>query len=90
LLDFEIAHVDIRAADIAQTRRGWHDPVVAGYLSHTPLSDAELQALDGLWLGGILNGVWRVLENRLAEGSELTYGFNGHVEQLDKTRPYRP
>ena len=89
LLDFELAHVDVRAADIAAARRGWHDPVVAGYLSHTPLSDAELTALDGLWLGGILVGIWRVLESRIAEGSDLTYGLHWHVEQLDKTRPYR-
>ncbi|HVM99050.1 MAG TPA: hypothetical protein VMT68_02460 [Caulobacteraceae bacterium] len=47
-------------------------------------------ALDGLWLGGILRGLWRVLEHRLAEGSELTHGPGWSLEQLDKARPYRP
>lgn len=90
VLDFELAHVDIRAADLAYARRGYHDAVVNGYLSHTSLSAAEINALDGLWLGGILNGLWRVLENRIAEGSDLAYGLSWYLEQLDKTRPYRP
>ncbi|HEX3408259.1 MAG TPA: phosphotransferase, partial [Caulobacteraceae bacterium] len=59
LFDFDCAHVDVRAYDVAAARRGYHDPVVEGYLSVTPLTDAELGALDGLWLGGILNGLWR-------------------------------
>ncbi len=89
VLDFELAHVDIRAADLAYARRGYHDAVVDGYLSHTSLSDAEIDALDGLWLGGFLNGLWRVLENRIAEGSDLAYGLGWYLEQLDKTRPYQ-
>jgi Ser/Thr protein kinase RdoA (MazF antagonist) len=90
LFDFDGAHLDVRAYDVAAARRGYHDPVVEGYLSVAPLSDAEKEALDGLWLGGILNGLWRVLEGRLAAGeTDLMYGLGWHLEQLDKTRPYR-
>jgi Ser/Thr protein kinase RdoA (MazF antagonist) len=90
LIDFELAHVDVRAADLAFSRRGYHDAVVEGYLERASLSEAELAALDGLWLGGGLSGVWRVLENRLAEGAVTTHGFDWNLEQLAKTRPYRP
>jgi Ser/Thr protein kinase RdoA (MazF antagonist) len=89
LLDFDGAHVDIRAVDVAFARRGYHDAVVDGYLSVAALSDAELDALGDLWLGGMLCGLWRVLENRVAEGSDLAYGLGWHLEQLDKTLPYR-
>ena len=89
LIDFELAHVDVRAADLAFSRRGYHDAVVEGYLERAGLSAAELAALDGLWLGGCLSGVWRVLENRLAEGAVTTHGFDWNLEQLAKTRPYR-
>jgi Ser/Thr protein kinase RdoA (MazF antagonist) len=90
LFDFDCAHVDVRAYDVAAARRGYHDAAVEGYLSVTPLSDAELDALDGLWLGGILNGLWRVLEDRLSAGeADLMYGMGWHLEQLDKTRRYR-
>jgi Ser/Thr protein kinase RdoA (MazF antagonist) len=89
LLDFEGAHVDVRATDIAWARRGYHDAVVDGYLERAKLTDAELASLDGLWLGGVFAGLWRVLEDRVAEGSELTHGLSWNLEQLDKTRPYR-
>ena len=90
LFDFDCAHLDVRAADVAAARRGYHDPVVEGYVSVTQLSGDELGALDGLWLGGILNGLWRVLEDRLAAGDgDLMYGLGWHLEQLDKIRPYR-
>ena len=92
LSDFELAHVDVRAADVAFARRGWHDAVVDGYRDVTPLTDAELSALDGLWLGGMLSGLWLVLEDRLAlgeRGTDLTFGLDWHDAQLDKTRPYR-
>lgn len=89
LFDFDGAHVDIRAVDVAAARRGYHDAVVEGYLSVAPLSDAELAALDGLWLGGALAGLWRMLESRIAEASDLTYGLGWVLDQLEKTRPYR-
>ena len=88
VLDFELAHVDHTAADVAFARRGYHDRVVDGYVARAPLSGVEIAALDGLWLGGVLRGVWRVLEDRLAEGSDLAYGLGWHLEQLEKTRPY--
>ena len=68
--------------------RGYHDAVVDGYLERATLTDAELGSLDGLWLGGILAGNWRVLEGRLADGSDLAYGMDWDLAQLDKTRPY--
>jgi Ser/Thr protein kinase RdoA (MazF antagonist) len=89
LLDFDITHVDVRAADIAMARRGYHDGVVRGYLRRAALSAAEIASLDALWLGSLLHGVWRVLENRLAEGRITTHGFEWNLEQLDKTRPHR-
>jgi Ser/Thr protein kinase RdoA (MazF antagonist) len=89
LFDFDGAHVDIRATDVAFARRGYHDAVVDGYRSVRPLFEAELEALDGLWLGGVLRGLWRVLESRIAEGSDLTYELGWYLEQFDKTRPYR-
>jgi len=89
LLDFELAHVDVRAADVAFARRGYHDAVVEGYLEKTPLSGAELGAFDGLWLGGIFAGLWRVLESRLAEGAVTAHGMDWGLAQLGKTRPYR-
>jgi Ser/Thr protein kinase RdoA (MazF antagonist) len=89
LIDFELAHVDVRAADLAYARRGYHDAVVHGYLERASLPDAQLAALDGLWLGGMLAGLWRVLDGRLAEGSDLTYGLQWDLEQLGKTRAYR-
>jgi Ser/Thr protein kinase RdoA (MazF antagonist) len=72
LLDFDLAHVDVRAADVAFARRGYHDAVVDGYLEVAGLSDAELAALDGLWLGGVLSAVWRVMENRIGLGEVTT------------------
>lgn len=89
LIDFEGAHVDVRAADVAAARRGYHDAVVAGYLSVAPLTDAELGALDGLWLGGVLAGVWRMLEAGVAARSDLAGGLGWALDQLEKTRPYR-
>ena len=88
LLDFEMAHVDVRAADLAYARRGYHDAVVTGYLERADLPAVELAALDGLWIAGILRGLWRVLENRIEERSELAYGLGWDVEQLGKTRGY--
>jgi len=89
LIDFELSHVDVRAADLAASRRGWHDAVVDGYLEVAPLAEAELAALDGLWLGGVLSGVWRVLEDRITAGeADLDHGLDWNYEQLAKTRPY--
>ncbi|MFI4974556.1 MAG: phosphotransferase enzyme family protein [Caulobacterales bacterium] len=88
LLDFELAHVDVRAADVAFARRGYHDAVVDGYLERASLSAAELAALDALWLGGVLSTVWRVLEDRLAAGDVTNHGLDWNFEQIAKTTPY--
>jgi Ser/Thr protein kinase RdoA (MazF antagonist) len=90
LFDFELTHVDVRAADVALARRGWHDPVVEGYLTRGALSDVEIGALDALWLGSVLHGVWTVLERRLAGASIDEDDLKWNLEQLGKTRPYRP
>jgi Ser/Thr protein kinase RdoA (MazF antagonist) len=89
LIDFDLAHLDVRAADVAWSRRGYHDAVVRGYQARAPLTDVELANLDALWTGGSLRGVWRVLEGRIAEGRLTTHGFDWNLDQLDKTRPYR-
>ena len=63
---------------------------------HNPLltvipvgSAAELAALDGLWLGGVLSNVWRVLEDRLAAADVTTHGLDWNFDQIAKTRPYK-
>jgi Ser/Thr protein kinase RdoA (MazF antagonist) len=89
VIDFDLAHLDVRAADVAWARRGYHDGVVRGYQRRMALTDAELANLDALWTGGSLRGVWRVLEGRLAEGRLTTHGFDWNLDQLGKTRPYR-
>ena len=85
ILDFEAAHLDAAAADLAFARRGSHDAVVWGYLERQPLSDAELAALDGLWTGAVLHGVWTVLAAQAGGIGSLDWNF----QQLGKTRPYR-
>ena len=88
LLDFDLAHLDFRASDVAAARRGYHDGVVRGYLRVARLDAEELSSLEALWLGGSLRGVWWVLESRLAEGRMSAHGLQWNIEQLEKTRPY--
>lgn len=48
LLDWDFAHPDHRAADVAVAQRGWPqaaDAILDGYESKTPLTDDELAAL---------------------------------------------
>lgn len=90
LLDFELAHVDVLAADVALARRGYHDAVVDGYLERRPLPAAQVEALDALWLGGLLHGLWWALERRRREGGAGPLQLDWHLQQLAKTRPYRP
>jgi Ser/Thr protein kinase RdoA (MazF antagonist) len=89
VLDFELAHVDLIAGDVAQSRRGSHDGVVRGYLRSALLTDAELANLDALWLACLLAGIWRELEQRLAHGPITEVGFAWTLAQLDKLRPYQ-
>lgn len=88
LLDFELAHMDVLAADLALARRGYHDAVVDGYLERRPLPQAQIEVLDALWLGGLFHGLWRALERRRAGGGTLNLDWS--LQQLAKTRPYRP
>jgi Ser/Thr protein kinase RdoA (MazF antagonist) len=90
LLDFELAHWDTAAADLAFARRGSHDAVVWGYLDHADLSLEELAALDGLWSGAVLFGAWKVIERTPREASPDPVALQWNFEQLTKTRPYRP
>ena len=89
VLDFELAHVDLLVGDVAQSRRGAHDGVVRGYLRRRSLTDVELANLDAFWLAGIMVGVWRDLEQRLARGPITEVGFKWTLAQLDKIRPYQ-
>jgi len=88
LLDFELAHVDVLASDVAQSRRGWHDGVVRGYLRHASLTDSELANLDAFWLAAVMAGVWRELERQLATGAITDMTFPWTLAQLDKIQPY--
>ncbi|HYD46603.1 MAG TPA: phosphotransferase, partial [Phenylobacterium sp.] len=45
VFDFDDARLDILAADVAHARRGYHDPVVDGYLQRRSLSAGELAGL---------------------------------------------
>lgn len=89
LVDFEMAHVDVAAADLAMSRRGYHDAVADGYLERRPLPAAQLQALDALWTGSLLFGLWQMLERWRRDGAARPADLAWHLEQLRKTRPYR-
>jgi hypothetical protein len=89
LLDFELAHVDLLASDVAQSRRGGHDGVVRGYLRNASLSDLELESLDAFWLAAVLAGVWRELARRLTIGPITEVALGSTLSQIDKIEPYR-
>jgi Ser/Thr protein kinase RdoA (MazF antagonist) len=91
VLDFELAHVDVLAVDLACARRGYHDAVVEGYLQHRALPEPQIAALDALWLGGIFHGLWRELEAWRRTGEPRPERLTGwSLQQLAKIRPYRP
>ncbi len=87
--DFELAHVDVLIGDIAQSRRGFHDGVVRGYLRRGTLSDLELANVDAFWLAAVMMGVWRELEMRLTKGPITEVAFYWTLAQLEKIRPYQ-
>jgi Ser/Thr protein kinase RdoA (MazF antagonist) len=89
LFDFELAHIDVAAADVAFARRGSHDAVVEGYLGHTALPRAHLDALDALWTGVLLAGLWRRLALADRMGELYPNAFEWEIQQLGKTRPFR-
>lgn len=86
VLDFELAHMDVLAADLAAARRGYHDGVVDGYLEVRPLPRAQVEALDALWIGLLLFGVWKAIEGWRREGRPGRLDWT--LEQLAKTRPF--
>ncbi|MGA0599416.1 phosphotransferase enzyme family protein [Caulobacter sp. KR2-114] len=89
LIDFEMAHLDVAAADLAMSRRGYHDAVVEGYCARRPLPAAQLAALDALWTGSLLFGLWRMLQAWRRDDRARPADLAWHLEQLRKTRPYQ-
>ncbi|HWA60523.1 MAG TPA: phosphotransferase [Caulobacteraceae bacterium] len=90
VLDFELAHLDVAAADVAFARRGYHDAVVDGYLEARPLPEAQLADLDGLWLGALVFTLWQILAAWRRSGRPDPADLDWHLQQLDKTRAWRP
>lgn len=88
VLDFELGHEDVRAADLAAARRGSHDGVVEGYLERASLPPAHLAALDALWTGFVLFGLWRGLAMWPQGAPYEPASFAWNFEQFGKTRPY--
>jgi Ser/Thr protein kinase RdoA (MazF antagonist) len=88
LLDWELSHLDVLAADLAFARRGYHDDVVAGYHDHRPMPPAQLAALDGLWLGALFLGLWQTLEGWRRQGRAHPAQLTWILEQFGKVRPY--
>ncbi len=88
VLDFDSAHLDLRAADVACARRSRDDEVARGYLDVIPLSDAELGCLDDLWRASVLRYASQLLDCETTTDvaiSELEWC----VAQLEKTRPFQ-
>jgi len=88
VLDFDSAHLDLRAVDVACARRSRYDEVARGYLEVIPLSDEELGCLDDLWRANVLRYALRLLDCETTTDvaiSELEWC----VAQLEKTRPFQ-
>jgi Ser/Thr protein kinase RdoA (MazF antagonist) len=90
VLDFELAHLDVLAADVAFARRGYHDAVVHGYLEVRPMPRDHLAALDGLWLGSLFFSLWRILGGWRRDGRVIAGQLDWTLDQLRKTRPFQP
>lgn len=88
VLDFELAHVDVAAADLAFARRGSHDEVVSGYLEVRPLPEAHIAALDALWTGAVLTSAWLELAPAFRTGRLEPGALDWPAAQLEKTFPY--
>lgn len=86
IIDFEACRIDARAADVAQTRRGYHDPVVDGYCAATPLGSEEIAALPALWKADILHNAWRYLAHFGANFRREDFAWL--EQQFRKTVPY--
>ncbi len=88
ILDFDSAHLDLRAADVACARRSRDDEVGRGYLDVIPLSDAELGCLDDLWRASVLRYALELLDRETNIG-EAVSELEWCVKQLEKTRPFQ-
>jgi Ser/Thr protein kinase RdoA (MazF antagonist) len=88
ILDFDSAHLDLRAADVACARRSRDDEVARGYLDVSPLSDAEIGCLDDLWRASVLRYALQLLDRETITG-EAVSELEWCVAQLEKTRPFQ-
>jgi Ser/Thr protein kinase RdoA (MazF antagonist) len=88
VLDFDSAHLDLRAADVACARRSRDDEVVRGYLEAIPLSDAELACLDDLWRASVLRYALQLLDGEAITGAPVSE-LEWCVRQLEKARPFQ-
>lgn len=88
VLDFDSAHLDLRAADIACARRSKDDEVARGYLDVIPLTDAELGCLGDLWRASVLRYAVQLCERATITGAVVSE-FEWCVAQLEKTRPFQ-
>jgi len=61
ILDFELAHRDLRIADLAMAWRGWHDDVVHGYQEEAVLEPSELSLLAPSWWAWVLDAAREAL-----------------------------
>jgi Ser/Thr protein kinase RdoA (MazF antagonist) len=87
VLDFDMAHLNRRAVDVACGRLGWHDEFVHGYSEITPLSDGELIVLDDLYRVRSMSWALAVLEGR-ADAPDTNHELRQCVSALKQTRPY--
>jgi Ser/Thr protein kinase RdoA (MazF antagonist) len=91
LLDLDMTHLDLRAADVACARRsgadGTGDEVVGGYLEVGVLAAAELARLADLWRATVLRYAAQLLDGT-ATGGPPAAELGWCVRQLDKTRPF--
>ena len=88
VIDFDSAHLDLRAVDVACARRSRDDEVARGYLEVIPLSDEELGCLDDLWRANVLRYALRLLESESITGDAVSE-LEWCVAQLEKTRPFK-
>jgi len=88
ILDFDSAHCDLRAADVACARRSGSDEVARGYLDVIPLSDAEIGCLDDLWRASVLRYALQLLDRETITGAAVSE-LDWCVAQLEKTRPFQ-
>jgi homoserine kinase type II len=88
LFDLDHSDVDVRAADVACGRRGYHDDFVEGYLSVFQLSGEELAGLGPLWSAQMLS----YADNLIADGITTQEWNLPELQwcrtQLTKTLPF--